>query len=62
MAGLVVLVASLGGEHPGLSLAEVPGGVGPMVLALVDSSVLVLGITLIYLKFWIYQEPNFPDY
>ena len=61
MAGLVVLVASLGGEHPGLSLAEVPGGVGPMALVLVDSSVLVLGITLIYLKFWIYQEPNFPD-
>ena len=37
MAGLVVLVASLGGEHPGLSLAEVPGGVGPMVLVLDNS-------------------------
>ena len=67
MAGLVVLVASLGGEHPGLSLAEVPGGMGPMVLALVDSSVLTLGITLIPVtmifrtEFWIYQEPNFPD-
>ena len=66
MAGLVVEVASLGGEHPGLSLAEVPGGVGPMVLALVDSSVLILDITrrlsrwYIGEEFRIYQEPNFP--
>ena len=45
MAGLVVLVASLGGEHPGLSLAEVPDGVGPMVLALDNRSVSIQGIT-----------------
>ena len=38
--GLGVLAARLDGEHPGLSLAEVPGGTGPMAPVSDNSSVL----------------------